>query len=330
VSDRQTPIGSGFGVTTTALEAIAGIDLSGTTAIVTGGASGIGVETVRALRDAGATVVVPARDIDRAGIALHDVGGVELEAMDLMEPASIDAFADRFLAGGRPLHILVNNAGIGSAPLTRDVRGCESHFATNHLGHFQLTARLWPALRSAPAARVVAVSSWAHRYSPVVLDDPNYERRPYDPAGAYGQSKTANILFAVALDERGRADGVRAFSLHPGSIVDSNFKRNTPDGLLEAFGMIDEHGAAVIDPSKGWKTIEQGAATNVWCATSPQLAGLGGVYAQDCDVAPLVLDVDPIDTGFGPAALGVYPYALDPESAEQLWTLSEELTGTSF
>jgi NAD(P)-dependent dehydrogenase (short-subunit alcohol dehydrogenase family) len=336
----QAPLGSGFGVTTTAAE-VAGAgeaDLTGRTAIVTGGASGIGVETVRVLRSAGARVIVPARDVARAGIALAGVDGVEIEPMDLMDPASIDAFADRFGPGGRPLHLLVASAGIGGAPLVRDGRGHESHFATNHLGHFRLVSRLWPALRRAGEdgdagdgrVRVVVVSSWAHRHSDVVLDDPDYERRPYDPQAAYGQSKTANVLFALALDERGRDHGVRAFSLHPGTIVDTNFKRNVPDGILEAAGMVDADGRAVLDPAMGWKSVEQGAATSVWCVVSPQLDGLGGLYAQDCDVAPLLDHTEPDVVAaaqrWGPAGLGVMDYALDPDTAERLWTLSERLT----
>jgi NAD(P)-dependent dehydrogenase (short-subunit alcohol dehydrogenase family) len=342
---RQVPLGSGFGVASTATEVLGDADLTGRTAIVTGGASGIGVETVRALRSAGAQVVVPARDVARARTTLAGIAGdgLDIEPMDLMDPASIDAFAARFTASGRPLHLLVASAGIGGAPLLRDARGHESHFATNHLGHFQLVGRLWPALRRAadvttsvdggPGVRVVVVSSWAHRHSDVVLDDPDYERRPYDPQTAYGQSKTANVLFAMTLDERVRDHGVRAFSLHPGTIVDTNFKRNVPDGILEAAGMVDAEGRAVIDPAMGWKSVEQGAATSVWCAVSPQLDGLGGVYAQDCDVAPLLDHTDPDVVAaaqrWGPAGLGVMDYALDPATAERLWTLSEELTGVT-
>ena len=334
----QSPLGSGFGVSSTATEVLDGADLSGKVAVVTGGASGIGVETTRALRSAGAEVVVPARDVDRARTALAGIDGVEIEPMDLMDPASIDAFADRFAGSGRPLHLLVASAGVGGAPLGRDGRGFETHFATNHLGHFQLVARLWPALRQAGAgasggARVVVVSSWAHRHSDVVFDDPNYQRRDHDPQTAYGQSKTANVLFALALDARGRSDGVRAFSLHPGTIVDTNFKRNVPDGILEAVGMVDEHGHAVLDPAKAWKSVEQGAATSVWCAVSPQLDGLGGLYAQDCDIARLLdhtaPDVVAAAEQWGPAGLGVMDYAVDPASAERLWTLSERLTGVA-
>jgi NAD(P)-dependent dehydrogenase (short-subunit alcohol dehydrogenase family) len=222
----QNPIGSGFGAASTAQEVVKGVDLSNKVAIVTGGYSGIGVETTRALTSAGAKVIVPARDLDKAATALKGLDGVEIEAMDLLDPASIDAFAETFLASGRPLHILVSSAGIMACPLTRDSRGYESQFATNHLGHFQLVTRLWRALRQANGARVVSVSSWGHRRSPIVFDDPNFERREYDRWSAYGQSKTANILFALALDERGKAEGVRAFSLHPGSIVGTGLEKH--------------------------------------------------------------------------------------------------------
>ena len=325
MTTTQAPLGSGFGAASTADDVVAGIDLTGKTAIVTGGASGIGVPTVRALRAAGAMVVVPARNVDAAAETLAGLD-VEIRAMDLMVPKTIDVFAARFLASGRPLHLLVNNGGIGGAPLARDERGYESVFATNHLGHFHLTCRLWTALRAAEGARVVAVSSWAHRASPVVLDDLMFERRDYDPVLSYGQSKTANILHAVAVDERGRDEHIRAFSLHPGTIVDSNFKRYTPPEVLTAFGLVDENGDAVIDPSKSRKTVEQGAATSVWCATSPKLDGLGGLYAQDCDIAPLVEPSEALDIAFGSPPLGVMTYAVDPDIAAQLWAASEKLT----
>jgi len=324
----QKPIGSGFGPASTAGDVIKGIDLSGKTAIVTGGYSGIGVETVRAIRSAGARVIVPTRDRDKAVRALNGID-VEIEAMDLLDPASIDAFAERFLATRQPLHILVNSAGIGGAPLTRDARGYELHFATNHLGHFQLAMRLWPALRKANGARVVAVSAWAHSRAPIVFDDPNFEHRDYVPWMAYGQSKTANILFALAMDQRGKAHGVRAFSLHPGSIVSTGLSKYVAPEILRAVGLIDEDGNPIIDPAKNMKTVEQGAATSVWCATSPQLEGMGGVYCQNCDIAPLVseeLAANPI----GSMALGVMPHAVDPQAADRLWSLSEQLTGVAL
>ncbi len=324
----QKPIGSGFDAASTADDVIRGIDITGRTAIVTGGASGIGVDTVRALRSAGADVIVPARDTGRAAAALAGLD-VEIRPMDLLDPASIDAFAAGFLASGRPLHMLVNSAGIGGAPLARDARGYESHFATNHLGHFQLALRLWPALRRADGARVVAVSAWAHSRWPIVFDDIQFERRDYNPLGAYGQSKTANILFALALDARAKAHGVRAFSLHPGAIVGTGLSKHVPAETLRALGLIDEAGAPIIDPAKNQKTASQGAATSVWCATSPQLDGLGGVYCHNCDVAPLVT-VDPASNRFGSLALGVVPHAVDPQAADRLWSLSERLLGLEW
>jgi NAD(P)-dependent dehydrogenase (short-subunit alcohol dehydrogenase family) len=324
---QQTPIGSGFGAFTTASEVIRGCDMSGKMAIVTGGYSGIGLETTRALWSAGARVIVPARDHDKAATALEGLDGVEIEAMDLLDPASIDAFAEQFLVTGSPLHLLVNSAGIGGAPLTRDARGYELHFATNHLGHFQLAIRLWPALRQANGARVVAVSAWAHSRAPIVFEDPNFERRDYVPWIAYGQSKTANILFALALDERAKTRGVRAFSLHPGSIVSTGLSQYLSPEVLRAAGLVDEHGKPTLDPAKGLKTVEQGAATSVWCATSPQLDGMGGVYCQDCDIAPLVSEENAANP-FGSIPLGVMPHAVDPQAAERLWRLSEQLTNT--
>jgi NAD(P)-dependent dehydrogenase (short-subunit alcohol dehydrogenase family) len=321
----QQPIGSGFCAASTAAEVIAGIDLSGKTAIVTGGYSGIGLETARVLRAAGARVIVPARDRGGAAGALQGID-VEIDAMDLLDPASIDEFAERFVATGEALHILVNGAGIAGAPLTRDVRGYDSHFATNHLGHFQLARQLWPALRRANGARVVTVSAWAHSRSPIVFEDTHFERREYAPWLAYSQSKTANNLFAVALDERGKADGVRAFSLHPGSIVGTGLSKNAPMELLHAGGLVDDDGKPIIDPAKNQKTVEQGAATSVWCATSPQLDGMGGVYCHNCDIARLVRE----DIGANPVgsfALGVMPHSVDPQVAERLWSVSEELLG---
>ncbi|MFD8417847.1 oxidoreductase [Streptomyces sp. NPDC059466] len=324
----QEPLHSGFDAASTAEDVIKGIDLTGKVAVVTGGYSGIGLETARVLRAAGAEVVVPARDTERAEAALKGIDGVAIEAMDLLDPASIDAFAERFRASGRPLHILVNSAGVMATPLTRDARGYEVQFATNHLGHFQLVARLWPALRRAHGARVVSVSSWGHRFSPVLFDDPHFEHGAYDRWIAYGQSKTANILFALALDGRGRADGIRAYSLHPGSIVDTNLKKYLAEEDLRAAGVLDADGRTVLDPERQLKTVEQGAATSVWCATSPLLADRGGVYCENSDIAP------PMSAEEGRAWTlrsrtpkpGVLSYAVDPVAAERLWELSERLT----
>jgi NAD(P)-dependent dehydrogenase (short-subunit alcohol dehydrogenase family) len=309
----QQPIHTGLGAHTTAREALGGRRLDGKVAIITGGYAGIGRETARVLADAGAEVIVPARDAGKARAALAGLPGVELEALDLADPASIDAFAARFLATGRPLHVLINNAGIMAAPLSRDARGFESHLAINHIGHFQLTQRLWPALARAGGARVVAVSSRGHLYGRVDFDDPHFERRAYEKMPGYGQSKTANVLFAVGLDARGRGAGIRGFSLHPGAILETDLGRY----------MSPEEQAAAVERARrvgGFKTVEQGAATTIWCATSPALEGMGGVYCEDCDVAVAV----PADH---PEPRGVRPWAIDPALAERLWIQSEAWIG---
>ncbi|MCE7001611.1 SDR family NAD(P)-dependent oxidoreductase [Kibdelosporangium philippinense] len=327
MATEQGPIGSGFTAASTTEDVIKGIDLTGKTAIVTGGYSGIGTETVRVLRAAGAHVIVPTRNHEKAAETLAGMEGIQVETMDLLDPASIDEFARTFLATGSPLHILVNSAGIMANPLTFDARGYESQFATNHLGHFQLVSRLWPALRRADGARVVSVSSWGHRYSDVHFDDPNFERRKYAPFSAYGQSRSANILFALGVDERGRRDGIRAFALHPGGIVNTGLGKHVPVDALRTGGIIDENGAPIIDPQHGLKTLLQGAATSVWCATSPRLEGLGGVYCEDVEVAPLAPDdqADSVTLADSLTKRGVMPYAVDPESVERLWKLSEAL-----
>ncbi|MGW4515840.1 oxidoreductase [Streptomyces sp. NPDC004393] len=325
MTTAQQPVRSGFDAASTADEVVKGIDLTGKVAVVTGGYSGIGLETTRVLRAAGAEVVVPARDVERARAALRDVGGVEVKPMDLIDPASIDAFAATFLASGRPLHILVNSAGIMATPLTRDARGHEARFATNHLGHFQLVPRLWPALVAAHGARVVAVSSRGIRFSPVVFEDPQFTDRPYEPFLAYGQSKTANALFTVELDRRGRAEGVRAFSVHPGTIIDTGLAKHLSDDALRAAGAMDDKGRPVRDPARQLKTVAQGAATSVWCATSPQLDGLGGAYCENCDISPLVAEADEPAWRDDAQIPGVLPYAVDPEAAARLWDLSERL-----
>ncbi|WP_341869749.1 SDR family NAD(P)-dependent oxidoreductase [Paenibacillus protaetiae] len=216
----QAALLTGFGPRTTAEEVMRGIDLTGKTAIVTGGHSGLGLETSRVLAAAGAKVIIPVRNREKAAAAVSAIPGAELELLDLADPNSIDAFAERIIRSGQPVHMLIHNAGIMAIPqLLRDARGYELHFSTNYLGPFQLTARLWPALKKAHGARVVIVSSRAYRLSAVQFGDIHYERREYEKWAAYGQSKTADILFAVELDRLGRKYGVRAFAVHPGSIV---------------------------------------------------------------------------------------------------------------
>lgn len=320
MESKQSPIGSGFGAHTTAIEALAGANLSGKVAIVTGGYSGLGLETVRVLAGAGATVIVPARSMDKARAALAGMDNVELEALDLLDPGSIDAFCQRFLDSGRALRLLVNNAGVMAAPLARDARGYETQFSANHLGHFQLTARLFPALCKAGGARVVSVSSRGHHFGGVDFDDTQFERRPYDKWAAYGQAKTANILFALALDRRAAGHGIRAFSLHPGRILDTGLIRHLSSDDLRKAGVMDEQGQLI---QGGGKTIAQGAATTVWCATSQRLDNMGGVYCEDVDIAaPVAAEVA--------SASGVKPWATDITLANRLWALSETLTGVNF
>jgi NAD(P)-dependent dehydrogenase (short-subunit alcohol dehydrogenase family) len=306
---QQAPLHSGFGESTTAQEAIAGRDLRDRIAIVTGGHAGIGLETTRALAGAGATVVIGARNVDAARAAVAGIPRVEVSQLDLIDPASVDAFAARFAASGRPLHLLVNNAGIMATPLVRDARGFESQLATNHVGHFQLAVRLLPALRAANGARVVALSSRGHARGGVDFEDPHFERRAYEKWQAYGQSKSANVLFAVALDARGRADQIRAFAVHPGAVM-TDLVRFVPVEELAAL-------RARLAGTK-YKNPAEGAATSIWCATSPQLADLGGVYCEDCDIARPI--ADPSDTT---TLWGVRPWATDPALADRLWTLSE-------
>ncbi|MDX8467403.1 oxidoreductase [Mesorhizobium sp. VK23B] len=317
----QVPIASPFGAASTAREVIKGIDLSGRVAIVTGGHSGIGLETTRALSEAGATVIVAARNPDKARAAVGRSHNVEIEVLDLIDPASIDAFAERFLQKHRELHLLINNAGFISYALERDARGYESQFATNHLGHFQLTGRLWPAL--AKGARVVTVSSVGHQAGQVDFDDINFERRPYDAYAAYGQSKSANALFAFWLDRLGRPAGIRSFSLHPGGMITSGFSKGMSEADKKASGFLDAEGKPVVDPANNMKTLEQGAATSIWCATSSLLDGMGGIYCENCNIARAV----PADSQ---EQLGVRPWAMSPDLAERLWLASERLTGISF
>lgn len=326
----QQPIGSGFNAASTAEEVIRGIDLSGKIAIVTGGSAGIGLETTKVLAAAGATVIVPARDMEKARKNLQGIDGVELAALDLIDPASIDAFAASFLASGRPLHLLINNAGIMWVPLRRDSRGIESQLATNYLGQFQLVARLWPALKQANGARVIHVSSFGHQMAPFHFEDPNFEQREYDTLLGYGQSKTACNLFALELDNRGQASGVRAYSLHPGAVYGTDLGREEPIALFQQMGTYDADGVIKEEVAKNLKTIPQGAATTVWCAVSPLLDTIGGVYCENADIAEL--DLGNIEHRYDePWTLrGVLPYSLDETHAKRLWKLSEEMTGILF
>ncbi len=319
ISPDQKPIGSGFPARSEPAEILAGIDLSGKTALVTGGYSGIGLETTRALAGAGAKVVVPARRPDAARDALADLDGeVSTGALDLADLSSVRAFADDFLRGNDALHLLINNAGIMACPETRVGPGWEAQFATNHLGHAALYQKLEPAIRKAgDGARVVALSSTGHKRSPVRFDDPFFERDPYEKWAAYGQAKTANSLFAIGVDARLKSEGVRAYAVHPGGI-ETPLQRHLEEEEMVALGWKSPEGGLSEAAKMLFKTPTQGATTTLWAATSPQLADIGGVYCEDCDIAK-------VGAPDGPRYMEVLPHAVDREAAEKLWTMTDKL-----
>jgi NAD(P)-dependent dehydrogenase (short-subunit alcohol dehydrogenase family) len=320
----QKPIASPFDGETQAEEVIAGVRLAGKTAIVTGAASGIGVETARALAAAGARVVMPVRSRDKGEAVASEIRSstgnvaVKVADMDLADFASVRAFADEFVGAGAPLDLLINNAGIMATPERRIMDGFESQFGTNHLGHMLLTCHLAPALLKGAPGRVVELSSIGHRRSPINFDDPNFQHRPYEKWEAYGQAKTANSLFAVALNRRLEPKGVNAYAVHPGGIM-TGLQRDMSAAEIKAFGWVDDEGRI----NDRFKTVSGGASTSLWCATSPMLAAGGGVYCEDCNIAALMPDDDPSFTG-------VRRWAIDPDAAERLWTLSERLLGETF
>ncbi|SMC89195.1 SDR family NAD(P)-dependent oxidoreductase [Kibdelosporangium aridum] len=290
-----------FDKTSTADEVIAGVDLTGKRAIVTGGASGIGTETARVLANAGAEVTIAARDVN-AGQRVADEIKAHVAPLDLSSQASVKALVD---AWEGPLHILINNAGVMAPPLTRTAEGWELQFATNHLGHFALATGLYPALAAADGARIVSVASSGHLFSPIVFDDIHFQWREYTPWLGYGQSKTANILFAVEATRRWADAGIFANALHPGSIA-TNLQRHMPESELER--LRSEVGGSMFR-----KTPAQGAATSIYVATSPELDGVGGKYFEDSNEAK---------TRQPGEFSGVAPYALNPETAERLWEVS--------
>jgi NAD(P)-dependent dehydrogenase (short-subunit alcohol dehydrogenase family) len=310
-----------FGPDSTTEEVLGDIDLTGKRAIVTGGSSGIGQETVRALASRGAAVTLAARDQAKAEVVAegirHSTGSrkVDVGIVELASPASIRAFAEHWLGEHDALDLLINNAGVMACPLARTAEGWEMQFATNHLGHFLLTCLLAPALKAAAAPRVVNLSSAGHRFGGVDFDDVHFERRAYDKWAAYGQSKTANILFSVELSRRLAGAGVTANAVHPGVIATELGRHLGPDDIaaLQARGAL---GAFT------YKSIPAGAATSVWAATAPELAGRGGLYLEDCHVAPRNEDPAVRD--------GYRDYAVDPELAARLWAYSEAALGERF
>lgn len=311
-------INSRFGVASTAQQVVEGLDLNGTTAVVTGGYSGLGLEATRALASVGATVIVPARDCSKAQRNLAHLRNVTIADLDLSVPSEIAAFGAEVVSSGRPISMLINSAGVMATPLWRNSDGHEGQFAINHLGHFQLTAALWPALTRANGARVVSVSSRAHQAGGIDFDDIHFVRRAYDSVLAYGQAKTANALFAVELDRRGREVGVRAFSLHPGQILTDIVRHLTPE-YLARFDAYDADGNLRIDPANGRKTPQQGAASMVWAGASLELDGFGGEYLEDFGVA------QPYNGELG--SKGVASWAIDPVAARRLWDASVSMTG---
>lgn len=313
---EQTPVGSGFGPKTTVAEVMGGVDFSGKVAVVTGGYSGIGLETTKALKGAGAEVVVPVRDRKKADAALAGLDAMTIE-MDLADLASVYECAADIGDSHDKIDLLINNAGVMACPETRVGPGWEMQFAVNHIGHFVLTKALTPYLKNAGKARVVCLSSVAHKRSPIRWDDINFSQEAYEKWTAYGQSKTANSLFARALNRRLSGDGVKAFSVHPGGIM-TPLQRHLSREEMTALGWLDENGEMPDAVKAIFKTPEQGAATTLWCATSPLLEDRGGEYCEDCDIAqPMRED--------SPRWLHVAPWATDDEAAARLWDETEKM-----
>jgi NAD(P)-dependent dehydrogenase (short-subunit alcohol dehydrogenase family) len=313
----QSPIASPFGPKSEPAEIMAGIDLKGRKAIVTGGYSGLGIETVRALAVAGAEVTVPARSEARARQALAGIAGVAIAAMDLGDIAMVRTFAQDWASQNSHLDLLINNAGVGVCPEARVGPGWESQFGINHMGHFALTEALMPKLVAADSPRVITLSSAAHRMSDICWEDIQFERNPYDKWRAYGQAKTANALFSRALHLRLNNEGGYAFSVHPGGIL-TPLQRHLSQEEMQQMGWLDENGELSRLAREHLKSPTQGCTTTLWAATSPMLLEHGGEYCEDCDIARVV----PAD---GNDTTGVCQHAIDPESAERLWSLSERL-----
>jgi NAD(P)-dependent dehydrogenase (short-subunit alcohol dehydrogenase family) len=321
-----------FGATSTTDDVLSGVNLKGKRILVTGASAGLGVETARSLAAHGAQVVGAARDLNKAKAATEQVrkdavangGSFELVELDLSNLKSVRACADFLLAKGEPFDVVIANAGVMATPLGHTADGFETQFGTNHLGHFVFVNRI--ARLIGPGGRLINLSSLGHRYSNVDLNDPNFEHTPYDPFVAYGRSKTANILFAVAFDRRNRSRGVRAAAVHPG-VIRTELGRHVDASQIEK--IIEQRNQQLAAEGKElfrWKTIPQGAATSVWAGVVAPAAEIGGRYCEDCHIANLVPDKVPTDA----ITEGVRGYALDADNAEALWKKSEELVGESF
>jgi len=316
-----------FGATSKTDEVLEGVDLSGKRILVTGVSAGLGVETARTLAAHGAQVVGAARDLNKAKTATEQVraqaangGGLELVELDLASLASVRACADALISAGDPFDLVIANAGVMACPKSYTSDGFETQFGTNHLGHFVLVNRIVSLLKS--GARLVNLSSAGHRFSDVNLDDPNFEHTPYTEFGAYGRSKTANILFAVEFDRRHKANGVRATAVHPGGIQTELARHLSPEAIKQLIDGINAANLAADAPVFSWKTIPQGAATSVWSGIVASADEVGGRYCEDCHVAELAEGDD--------IRGGVRAYALDPDHAQALWAKSEEMVGEQF
>lgn len=315
ISEQQKPINSGFGANSEPSEILNGIDLSGKTVMVTGGYSGIGLETSRALASVGAKVIVPARRVD---VAMQELEGIaEVLSLDLADPKSVETFVKSFLETGLQIDILINNAAVMACPKMPTSNGWDLQFAVNHIGHFILTKGLLPALQKSGNARVVTLSSTGHKLSGIRWNDLHF-KDSYDKWESYGQSKTAASLLAVELDAQMKEKGIRAFAVHPGGIF-TPLQRHLEKEEMIALGWLGEDGEISEMAKKGFKTPSQGSSTTLWCATSPDLEGMGGVYCENCDIASLQEE--------GPAARfsGVAEWAVDTDEASKLWKRTEEI-----
>ena len=323
---------SRFGATSSTEDVLAGINLRGKRILVTGVSAGIGVETARSLAAHGATVIGAARDLSKAEAATAQVrkdaaangGSFEVIELDLANLTSVRACADALLEKGEPFDLIIANAGVMATPFGHTADGFETQFGTNHLGHFVLVNRIASLLR--PGGRLINLSSSGHRFSNIDLDDPNFKRTPYDPFVAYGRSKTANILFAVAFDKRHRDRGVRAAAVHPGGIQTELARHLDPTQIEKIVEQMNQQLAAEGKEPFQFKTIPQGAATSVWAGVVASADEIGGRYCENCHVGHIVPDEAPISA----SSEGVRGYALDPDNAEALWKKSEEMVGESF
>jgi NAD(P)-dependent dehydrogenase (short-subunit alcohol dehydrogenase family) len=321
-----------FGATSTTDEVLSGVNLQGKRILVTGVSAGLGVETARSLAAHGASVVGAVRDLAKAKEVTTQIqrdakengGSFELVELDLADLKSVGACADALVAKGKPFDVVIANAGVMAIPFGHTADGFETQFGTNHLGHFVLVNRIVSLMR--PGSRLINLTSAGHRFSNVDLDDPNFERTPYEPFVAYGRSKTANILFAVAFDERNRERGVRAAAVHPGGIHTELARHLDPARFQSSIEQINQQLAKEGKPPFQWKTIAQGAATSVWAGVVAPADEIGGQYCENCHVGQVVAD----DVIITVASEGVRGYALDSTNAEALWKKSEEMVGESF